>query len=121
MPDLSAVCFLHHSLQIIKWDKNTFFSLTFNLLFKLYLPTKTTSRLSWRHQETTNYKYPITTNAANTTAKKSFKMLTTELKTQPGSSDTYSGEQNKLDLATANAQHLSISDGFRVGLHEPQR
>lgn len=48
-------------------------------------------------------------------------MLTTELKTQPGSSDTYSGEQNELDLATANIQHLSISHGFRAGLHGPQR
>jgi len=48
-------------------------------------------------------------------------MLTTKLKTQPGSSDTYSGEQNELDLSTAHAQHLSVSDGFRAGLHGPQR
>lgn len=29
-------------------------------------------------------------------------MLTTELKTQPGSSDTYSEEQNQLYLSTIN-------------------
>lgn len=47
--------------------------------------------------------------------------ITTKLNTQPGSSDTDSGEQNKLDLATANEQHLSISNSFRIGLHGPQR
>lgn len=119
--DVSTACFLHHSLQITKWDKNTtFLSLTSSSNCCSLPEQFPVSDGDVRKLQITNTQ--LSPNVARIMGKKKKAIQNvSKTKIQTCSSDTYSRKQNELDLATTKAQHLNGSDSFRTGLHETQR